>query len=358
MKKAAHVGSADDIETAAADWLARLDRPDLPAAVHGAFEAWCQADPRHLAAYLRVQSVWSRLGGLKALGSRVTAAAPVSPPVGAAVPHPPPPSRLLSGKRLLPAAIAAALLCMAAGLWLLPRVMSFGPATAPQSYATALGGFTRITLADGSVIQLNTNSELHVTFRKTRRELELIRGEATFDVTPDKSRPFIVTAGNTAVRALGTSFDIHEMSAGVEVLIMAGTVAVGSPEAVRASGAVPILAAGQVAVASHSQLDVNNLDKAEVARRLAWQRGMLGFSGQRLAEVAAEFNRYNESKLVVADPAIAQLHIGGNFRATNVEAFVEVLEERFGIVATHEPGRIVLLQAPRGRGTGKSNKRS
>jgi len=351
MKKAAHVGPADDIETAAADWLARLDRPDLPAEVHDAFESWCRADPRHLAAYLRLQSVWGRLGGLKALGSRVAVAAPAFPPVGAAAGHPPP-SRLLSSKRRLPAAIAAALLCMAAGLWFLARVVPFGPAMATQSYATELGGFKRITLSDGSVIQLNTNSELRVTLRTARRELELIRGEAMFDVTPDKSRPFIVTAGTTAVRALGTRFDIHEMSAGVEVLIMEGTVAVGSPEEVRASGAVPILAAGQMAVASHSQLDVNNLDKAEVARRLAWQRGMLGFSGQPLAEVAAEFNRYNENKLVVADPAIAQLTIGGNFRATNVEAFVEVLEERFGIVATREPGRIVLSsQSPGGKGS-------
>jgi transmembrane sensor len=193
------------------------------------------------------------------------------------------------------------------------------------------------------VVQLNTDSELAVRLRSRERDLILVRGEATFEVAPDKSRPFIVVAGSTAVRAVGTVFNVQKADGTVEVLVTKGVVAVGPPRGMAADRFEPALVdAGQIAIAASSQVRVQSLDQEEIARRLAWHQGMLLFNGQSLADVAAEFNRYNERKLVVADPAVGRIRIGGYFRATDLDSFVRVLEERFGIVAVRESERTVL----------------
>ena len=319
----------DDIEARAADWLARNDRPDAPAAQPAQFEGWCRADPRHLAAYLRLLAVWNRLDALKA------------PAAAAAVPARPSPSP--RPRMLVALALAAGLAAVAAGLAWWQWSAPFGMAVGVQRYTTALGKFEQIRLPDGSAVVLNTDSEIRVRLRPRERDITLIRGEATFEVAPDKSRPFIVVAGSTAARAVGTVFNVQKTAGRVEVLVTKGVVAVGPPQDIAADRFVlAIVDAGQVAIAASSQVHVESLDQEEIARRLAWHDGMLLFNGQSLADVAAEFNRYNERKLVVAGPVAARIRIGGYFRATDLDSFVRVLEERFGIVATREPGRTLL----------------
>lgn len=317
----------DDIESSAADWLASLDRPNAAASEHADFEAWCRADPRHLAAYLRLLAVWHRLDALK------------EPAAPAVVPDRP----TLRRRVFLPLALAAGLAALAAGLAWWQWSAPFGKAIGVQVYTTALGEFERITLPDGSVAVLNTDSELRVRFRARERDITLIRGEATFEVAPDKSRPFIVVVGNTAARAVGTVFNVQKADGSVEVLVTKGVVAVGPPQdMVTDRFALAIVDAGQIAIAASSQVKVESLDQEEIARRLAWHDGMLLFNGQSLADVAAEFNRYNERKLVIADPAVGRLRIGGYFRATDLDSFVRVLQERFGIVAIREGTRTLL----------------
>jgi transmembrane sensor len=333
------MASGDDIETRAADWLARFDRRDLTAAEHEAFETWCRADSRHLAAYLRMLAIWNRLDALKTEESPRAAGTAVSPDLWRRAQERPP----LRRRIFIAMALAAGLAAVAAGLAWWQWSTPFGLATGVQHYTTSLGGFRQIGLPDGSVVQLNTDSELAVRLRSRERDLILVRGEATFEVAPDKSRPFIVVAGSTAVRAVGTVFNVQKADGTVEVLVTKGVVAVGPPRGMAADRFEPALVdAGQIAIAASSQVRVQSLDQEEIARRLAWHQGMLLFNGQSLADVAAEFNRYNERKLVVADPAVGRIRIGGYFRATDLDSFVRVLEERFGIVAVRESERTVL----------------
>lgn len=333
----------DGIEASAADWLARLDRPTVPGAEHEAFEAWCRADPSHLAAYLRLLAVWNRLDALKEpQSSREHAVANATAPpdafsgeAGRRLPRP---------RAFLALALAAGLAAIvAAGLawwqWATPLRLGSGA----QRYATTLGEFRQITLADGSVVQINTDSALTVRLRRSERDLTLLRGEATFAVAPDRSRPFIVVVGSTGVRAVGTVFNVQKADGSVEVLVTKGVVAVGPPQDVVADHLVlAIVDAGQMATAASSRVTVESLDQEEIARRLAWHDGMLLFNGQSLADVAAQFNRYNERKLVIADPAVGRVRIGGYFRATDLDSFVRVLRERFGIAVIQESGRILL----------------
>ena len=247
------MGPGEDIEARAADWLATLDRPDEPAAVHSAFEAWCRADPRHLAAYLRLLEVWNRLDALKAsdpgVADLVAGAAGLTDWPASA------PDRASSPNRLFVVmALAASLLAITVGLAWWQWSRPFGLAIGGQRYITALGGFERITLTDGSEVELNTNSELRVRLRRRQREITLLRGEATFEVAPDAARPFIVVAGNTAVRAVGTIFNVEEADTRVEVLVTKGVVAVGAPqEVVAPRGAAAMVDAGQMAIAASSK---------------------------------------------------------------------------------------------------------
>jgi transmembrane sensor len=335
--------SSEDIQCRAADWLARLDRPDAPAAEHEAFEAWCRADPRHLAAYLRLLELWNRLDALKVLPdamlSDAALAAARAPDVAPSASEQPRHDR----RFFLPVALAAGVLAIAVGLawwrWSGPLGLAIGA----QRYSTMLGGFEQVRLADGSIVQLNTDSEVAVRLRSRERDITLLRGEATFEAAPDRLRPFIVVAGSTAVRAVGTVFNVERAGTSVEVLVTKGVVAVGPPQDVAAHGGAPeMVDAGQMAIAAPSQVKVESLDQEEIARRLAWHEGMLLFNGQSLAEVAAEFNRYNERKLVIADPDVGRVRVGGYFRATDLDSFVRVLQERFGIIAVREPGRTLL----------------
>ena len=336
----------DDIEACAADWLARLDRPDVPAGEHEAFEAWCRADPRHLETYLRLLAVWNRLDALKpsewAPAGAHSDAARV-PDAAARLPDRPLHRPLWRRRVSLAVALAAGLAAVAAGLAWWQGSTPFQLGSGAQRYSTTLGGFRQITLADGSVVELNTDSELTVRLRKSERDLTLLQGEATFEVAPDKSRPFIVVAGSTGVRAVGTVFNVQKSDASVEVLVTKGVVAVGPPREVAADHLMLALVdAGQMAIAASSHVTVQSLDQEEIARRLAWHEGMLLFNGQTLADVAAQFNRYNERKLVITDATVGRVRIGGYFRATDLDSFVRVLQERFGIVASQEPGRIFL----------------
>jgi transmembrane sensor len=350
--------ASEEIEVQAADWLARLDRGDVSADVQHEFQAWCAADSRHYAAYLRLQHVWGRLERLRALHRQDGSAAELTdskpthmePSTGAepVVAAQPPPQQRAGRNRVpvyLVSGLAAALLLAIGGPWFWQHRGSYF--TVATRYVTPLGGFQRVTLADGSIVQINTDSEVRVVLRKVERDIELVRGEASFEVAPDASRPFIVTVDGTAVRAVGTSFNVHKIPAGLEVMIVEGAVAVGPSTAMHKPEKLPVLSAGRYAIARAEQLEVKDIGGDEVARRLAWQRGMLGFNGQTLAEVVTEFNRYNEKKLRIEEPTIGQLRIGGYFRATNVEAFVRAIEERFGVSATRQPDRIVLRRAPR-----------
>jgi transmembrane sensor len=201
---------------------------------------------------------------------------------------------------------------------------------------------------DGTIVELNTDTELRTSMTAASRRVELLKGEATFKVASDPGRPFVVVAGTTALRALGTMFNVRRRDGIVEVLMVEGTVAVGTSEEAQRSeqpGAPPgpVIHAGQAAiVAAHAELEVRAVNRDEVERELAWRKGMLSFKDSTLIDAAAEFNRYNSRQIVVSDPRITDLRVGGYFRANNIDGFVRVLESEFDISATRERERIEL----------------
>lgn len=209
-----------------------------------------------------------------------------------------------------------------------------------ERYATPVGGFASVPMADGSNVTLNTDSVIRVNITGTERRVQLDQGEAFFDVARDAARPFVVRAGNKRVVAVGTRFSVQRLEDDVRVVVTEGKVRVESAQS------PPVLvAAGNVARAADMAVVVQQAPPPRVEEYLSWREGYLRFHEMALADAVAEMNRYNTRKIVIDDPRLAAVRISGTFRPTQYEAFVRVLQDGFSIQARNTGERILLTQA-------------
>jgi transmembrane sensor len=196
-----------------------------------------------------------------------------------------------------------------------------------------------VPLTDGTRIELNTDTRVRTAIGKQRREVWLDQGEAYFDVAHDASRPFVIHAGDRRVTVLGTKFSIRRDGDQVHVAVVEGRVRIEPAKADLRTA--PLVARhGDIVVAQGVSTLVSPPSDEKVASDLSWRRGMLTFDQVTLADAAAEFNRYNRTKLVIGDRATAQTVIGGTFDAENIEAFGRLLKGAYGLQVERREGEI------------------
>jgi transmembrane sensor len=331
---------AADIDEQAARWLIRLDAQgtESEGTVQAEFESWANSDLRHRAAFLRLSTAWTKAGRLRTL---VPTGAPIDPDFLGRRPR-----RAQWYRPMWMAGLAASIAAIALlGWW------QFRPVT--MTYRTELGGFSRVPLADGSTVALNTDSEIRVRLSGSVREVTLVRGEAIFDVAHDRRRPFDVYVESAIVRAVGTSFDVRRLDGqDVDVIVTEGRVAVDAPGAMRQPGSpvrAPVMVeAGEAARAHAGHMEVRKIESADAARRLAWQAGLISFQGETLAEAIADFNRYGHRQLALADPGLGTLRVGGSFKTTDIDSFAAALRTSFGLRADDEGRGILVIRRDRG----------
>lgn len=375
--------TASELEAQAATWLVKRDRGGLSAGEQAEFDAWMDADPRARAAYVRLELAWQRADGVRRLrpldsdvDADLLAHSPFEPVAIDEYPArvetrrtmdivPSPSGAVIDAEvtRREPRRRLAMTLAVAASVVL---AIAGGFAwhayerTGWDEYTTDYGGLSRIVLDDGSVVNLNTNSLMRVQLTRELRHIVLERGEALFKVAHDSGRPFDVDAGNTTVRAVGTEFSVRVREpAGssrgqkdIVVLVKEGRVAIDPPKIAakpleRVTTLPPstsTLSAGEAVTITakrvnteQPQMQVQKVADAEVDRKLSWTEGRLWFERQTLKDVVAEFNRYNRRQMVIADPAIENLRIGGGFEATDPESFIAALEKTLGVRAFPSP---------------------
>lgn len=333
---------ADAIEAAAAVWISRRDG-GMSEAETAAFITWLQQDSRHAEMFAELDATWKSFNRLK-----------VARPAAAAAPNAEllAPRRRRSHRGLWVAAVmtAAAAVVFLALAW--PRVPA--PAGLRQNLVTAIGVFQRTELPDGSVVQVNTDSEVDVLYTATERRVRLVRGEAHFTVAKNPERPFVVSAGQVSVRAVGTAFNVRMRSAAVEVLVTEGKVQVndnvqgGSLLMPAADTEIPLLVAGEraliptQAVTGRAAAAVQPVAAVEVARALAWQERRLEFYDVPLREVVAEFNRYNTHQIVIEDSRLLEQRFTSTFRPDGWPEFVRLLETSYRVAAERGEDRTVL----------------
>jgi len=326
------------IEVEAAAWIARLDSASGTSTDQADFEAWKAQSVHHREAAEKLGGLWSDLGilgQLAAPSSAVAATAHRGRRGTWALGHI---SRRSTGIAAVAAGMAAAIgMGLFATQILTPRT---------EIYDTAVGAQRTVNLADGSSVQLNTNSRLEVRFTPESRDLKLVRGEAFFEVAPNRQRPFSVYVQDGVVRAVGTAFIVRLRSERVEVIVTKGSVELASftqpPRGLRLDRAASLprrplevvsVAPGVVetAIIAQDKVERSSVTGPEATRRMAWRQGMLAFDGQPLSEVVADVSRYTNMEIEIADPRLSSMKIGGYFKVGEVEPMLEALEAGFGV---------------------------
>ncbi len=336
----------------ASEWFIENRSGLLDAEASVGFMAWLRTSPTHVEVYLRLAALAPDFRAaatatkipLETLLARANADNVRSldlqvPERPLALVRPSPP-RTWS---LAAAAAAVLVLLASATIWSMRDGERFGM---PQTYRTAYGEQRTQTLPDGSVLHLNMDSEVTVRYSRHERVVTVVRGQALFEVAPQRQRRFRVQAGPAGVIAVGTQFDVYRRPGAERITVIEGTVAVysgPSPPLVPSDR----LAAQTVRLDAGNQLDVG--DRIGTPRRVdalaavAWLQRQIAFDAEPLGEVAAEFNRYGRIPLEVEDESLRALPISGAFDALDTDSFAAFLGTLDGVVVQRMPTRIRVL---------------
>jgi transmembrane sensor len=306
---------SQDIEAKAAEWLTRREQPLWSPADQTELDGWLDESMSHKAAFWRLEHAWQMADRIGALSARDIA--------------PRPRRRGVPLKWWHAGALAASLLLAIAFIGLHSR-STLSPQASVGTFDTGVGGHRIVPLADGSQIELNTATILRTMISKKRRDVWLDRGEAFFEVAHIEGSAFVVHAGPRLITVVGTQFSVRRDDDNVTVAVVKGRVRVQDTTP-GASSASIMVTPGDVAIGSGSSTMVVSKPVAAVEDKLTWRDGRLVFDGTSLAEVANDFNRYNRQQLLISDPSVAAIRISGTFKASNVEAFVRLLKEAYGL---------------------------
>jgi transmembrane sensor len=300
------------IRAQAAVWVTELHGPDRDKGLDARVRRWIAEDTRHAAAFELATEAWQRSGNLPGY-----------------LPEPGPHS---VGNRRRARTTGAALggmavLCVAlAGTLYLLRddTLTTGPAEQRA-----------VELSDGTQVSLNANSRVIVQYSDRVRKVTLASGEALFDVVKDRSRPFVVVAGNRKVIAVGTSFEVRREEPGgstFAVTLVEGHVAVEPtswPDTLPSANVngVKLLNPGERLRFTGDTSEA--VDSPSIERVTAWRRGQLIFDNVSLGEAAAEFNRYGVHKLAIEGPAARNLRMGGVFKIGDPFSFAQSMADTY-----------------------------
>jgi transmembrane sensor len=308
---------SQDIEAKAAEWLSRREQPQWSQADQATLDGWLAESMSHKAAFWRLEHAWQMADRIGALSARDIA---------------PRPRRTgLSLTWWQASALAASLLLAIAFITLYSRP-TLSPQPGVYTFDTGIGGHRIVPLVDGSRIELNTATILRTTISNKRRDVWLDRGEAYFEVAHVEGSAFVVHAGPRLITVVGTQFSVRRDGDKVTVAVVKGRVRVEDTTRGEASTTTTVTP-GDVAIGLGSSTMVISKPVAAVEDKLSWREGRLVFDGTSLAEVADDFNRYNRQQLLISDPSVAAIRISGTFKASNVQAFVRLLKEAYGLKA-------------------------
>lgn len=235
--------------------------------------------------------------------------------------------------------LAAASIALAA-VWGGPFVASLLQ-PADRTDSTNIGGRTLLSFSDQTQIDLNTDTAVRFRMTTAERTVWLEKGEAWFHVAHDAAHPFTVIIGKHRITDLGTEFLVRRDADGVDVTLLNGRATLSS-----AGVQTAMLSPGEEAIATSTGLSVMRKMPQELADELAWRRGMLVFRNAPLSDVVRDFNRYNTTKLVIADPSIANVQVVANLRTNDYESFLQIVHDVLRLHVDREGSVILISREP------------
>jgi len=347
-----------EIEAQAANWIAAIDR-GLSELEKNEFDAWLNASPVQADVLLKCASMWDLLDVLSPIAKLMPmdaqrAITGISENVEINQNDMTNVSPTKSTLRKTMAIAASLFVVLGASFYItLPLLnnaqdnhdQAFAPTSSAQAesvmvYKTAIGEMSKASLPDGSEMQLNTNTELRLRFSKRQRTIELIHGEAFFEVAKDPYKPFVVISGADSVTAVGTAFSVDaSMRGSTEVLVTEGLVRVKSER-----NEQPVyLESGQKALVHNNAYKISK--NSDLDSQLAWRDQGLVFQGENLDRVIAEINRYTPLTLKLVDTDIASIPVGGYFKTGDLDQLLQIFEHNLGISYTKAGDEILLSKS-------------
>jgi transmembrane sensor len=313
---------SEEVRAEAAAWVARLHDEKRSPGLDAGIRAWLGESEDHRRAFNRMMLVWKRSGSIsmRAHGDISAARTGRRPPF--------PSWRATAAATLILSVISVV-------------VVVYN--LRDNSLVTAVGQQKTRQLRDGTRVRLNTDTRIEVNFDEHARRVRLIRGEAWFDVSKQPTWPFLVTVDGQEIRAVGTSFIVrHDDTQGLSITLVEGKISVASTDG--KDQATPpdtqVLTAGQRLLIPRNQARI--VDRPEMTRITAWERGRVEFDETPLGTAVKEMNRYSTKHVAVANAEVAQLRVGGVFHAGDSEEFVRIVTAAFGLRADRSGGAIVL----------------
>lgn len=299
------------VRAEAAAWLARLRSEERTAEDEQGFRAWLAESKAHRAAFEVTNGIFEMAGAAQGRTARTR------------VQHVSRRHVLRTGVGLAAASVAGIVFYLRSG----------------TTYATEIGEQRDVTLEDGTLVRLDTDSEIHVSMSEERRRVSLRRGRAHFEVAKDDARQFQVVALDQVVTASHGEFDVSRDGVLVSVLLQAGPVQIANENAAGITMPRKIMP-GQLVVFAEDRLVRE--EQPEMKRAVAWRDGRLALFEEPLAEAVAQMNRYTHRPIVILDPAIAQLRISGNYSVGDAQAFATSISVLLPIEVRLERDRITL----------------
>jgi transmembrane sensor len=346
MSEVVKLRTRTEIDEEAARWIWRMESDeDVTSAERESYEGWLREDPRHRRAVDELSKVWHELDMLADAKCNGKTAGLTKIAVRA-VQHE-------RRRRRLAAAAALVAIVIGASVW-------FRNGNEIQTASTAVGQHRNVTLADGSVVTLNTNTIVEMDLSRHFRDVHLRKGEAHFEVAHDRSRPFLVHAGDAVVRAVGTEFEVRlHTNQHVDVLVNEGRVEVqaevpgpqiqpvGARGVASTVAVVHAVSAGERFSTGTADHPVTPISPAQLSSELAWRDGAIVFDSEPLSRAVVEIERYTEARILINDPNVAQLRVGGRFRTDDLQGFLAGLETALPVSVRRTAEGLVYIEPRR-----------
>ncbi len=305
----------------AASWIARLRAPDASSRDKSDFSRWLNQSPEHIQAFDEMSETWASLGAAAHIEELTT---PLSAPS--------PANQKESDRWNWSFWQGGLAMACVAGLFALITLVSPSDKLETQRYETLAGQQRTITLDDGSMVSLNTRTQLEVSYSDNQRNLALLSGEAYFDVASDKQRPFVIEVGQGTVMAVGTAFNIHRHNQTAKVVVTEGVVQMREHrDPATPTPKIEHLNANQQA--HFGKRGLSNVSHAETKNALAWREQTLVFDQVSLTEALKELNRYLQEPVDYSHASLRELEVSGTFSVKAPEATLQALKASFNLAA-------------------------
>lgn len=319
--------NADDLlDEEAAQWIARLASGDATAEDKRQAQAWCDRSLAHAKAFQDAKELWLGMGEVRP-PITATAVLEQQDPVMAAQSSW---RRWAMAAMLMLVTVSALFQVDKLAIWL-------------ADYRTSTGEQTSLTLADGSIVHLNTKTALSVDYTSTVRRVTLLAGEAQFHVTPDAARPFVVHAAKGHTQAIGTAFAVRDHGPRATVTLIEGVVDVAIDYSMSGQSSNARLHAGEQ-VNYDTLSGLGQTQATDLRLATAWQRGLLIFEETPLRLVVEEINRYRTGYVVLTNEAMANERVSGVFHIDNLDRALDTIQSQLHLSSTRLTNYVVLLQ--------------